>query len=62
MLEVRKEPKVRKDGKCVVCRKERRMPKTHHSSISMAVYELDPFCSSTCCRAWYGAPVPSFAS
>jgi len=25
--------------------------------INPAVYVLDPFCSQTCCREWYGIPL-----
>lgn len=38
------EPKVRKNGKCYVCRGER--PPIAHRN-------LDPFCSSDCCKLYY---------
>lgn len=41
----KKEPRVRRDGLCTVCKKERPV---------VAKKNLDPFCSSPCCRAWYG--------
>lgn len=40
----KKEPKIRKDGLCVVCKKERNEGATRN---------FDPFCSSDCCRAYY---------
>lgn len=49
-----KEPKLRKDGRCARCGKQRKMPTSHHSSINMATYQLDPFCSTVCARAYYG--------
>jgi hypothetical protein len=47
-------PLVRADGRCAQCLKPRKMPRAHHKSIDPAVYELDPFCSSSCCRIWHG--------
>lgn len=40
------EPKVRKDGRCVVCDKPR-------PGLPPLLY-ADPFCSSVCCKAYYG--------
>lgn len=37
------------------------MPRTHHSSIPHLVYELDPFCSSECCRKWHDNPMPDLS-
>ena len=39
-----KEPKVRKDGRCLVCGKLRP---------EVAVGYQDPFCSTLCCRTYY---------
>lgn len=44
------EPKVRRDGLCYVCKKERPIG---------AVRNLDPFCSSPCCRQHYGSALAS---
>jgi hypothetical protein len=52
-----KDPRVRKNGTCAQCGGERQMPRTHHSSIDPAVYALDPFCSSSCARAYHRNPV-----
>lgn len=39
-----REPKVRADGLCYVCRKPRPV---------VAERNLDPFCSAPCCRKYY---------
>lgn len=42
-----RDPKVRSDGRCVVCRKP--LPERYAT--------VDPFCSSDCCKAWYAKRV-----
>ena len=49
------DPPVRKDGKCARpgCRRKRAsMPSTNY--VARSHYETDPFCSSACCRTYYG--------
>ncbi|HZR94028.1 MAG TPA: hypothetical protein VFA44_16650 [Gaiellaceae bacterium] len=41
----RTDPRLRKDGRCVVCGKPRP---------EIAVAARDPFCSADCCRKHYG--------
>ena len=36
------------DGLCMACAKEKSGP----------FADLDPFCSSACCRAWHGCQLP----
>lgn len=43
------DPRARKDGKCAQCRKNPVPPVGRASG--------DPFCSATCCRAWYGIEI-----
>ena len=40
----RPDPEPRKDGRCVVCKS----PRPH-----LAVVQLDPFCSTNCCKLWH---------
>ena len=44
-----KDPPVRRDKKCVVCGGERKI-------LDNPIYpvEEDPFCSTKCCREWWG--------
>lgn len=44
------DPKPRKDGKCAQC-KDHRVPEIARAC-------GDPFCSSACCRAYYGVELP----
>jgi len=46
-----KEPKVRRDGKCVVCKGER--PFNPQRGVSPDEYLKDPFCSTVCARKHY---------
>jgi hypothetical protein len=57
-----KDPRVRKDGLCAHCRKPREMPRTHHGSINAAVYLLDPFCSTSCARAYHGVKLTGISA
>lgn len=52
------DPPVRGDGRCARpgCRKLRRPERS--KSYGGVAGELDPFCSSECCREWYGIPLP----
>jgi hypothetical protein len=47
-----KEPKPRRDGNCHVCRKPRVF--NFNKSVPREEYDRDPFCSTVCCRAYYG--------
>jgi hypothetical protein len=57
-----KDPRVRKNGTCAQCGGERKMPRTHHGSINVAVYLLDPFCSSNCARAYHGVKLTGISA
>ena len=48
------EPKVRRDGLCLVCRKPLVTPKPLQRGVPAFVYERDPFCSAICSRKYYG--------
>lgn len=55
------DPRVRKDGTCVVCKKERKMAvnalngtMNKLKGVSMKEYVDDPFCSTECCKEWHG--------
>lgn len=61
MSEPRKPPRVRRDGRCYVCKGPRTLPKTRQKGVLDLVYLTDPFCSNACARAYYGNPIPSFA-
>lgn len=50
--ELKVEPKVRKDGLCVVCKGERKFGR--QKGIAEETYLRDPFCSSDCARTYYG--------
>jgi hypothetical protein len=41
------EPRVRKDGRCYVCKSPRRPGEVAYH---------DPFCSTACCRSYYEVP------
>jgi hypothetical protein len=53
------EPRVRRDGLCIVCRKPRVTPTPLQRGVPSFVYERDPFCSSVCARTFYGNPLAS---
>lgn len=58
----RKAPPVKRNGKCARrgCTKDR-MPNVRNLGVDYAAYD-DPFCSTDCCRAYYGVslqPVPA---
>ena len=50
------DPPVRRDGRCARCGGERRPPSASASRLYVDAghYELDPFCSTGCARAWHG--------
>lgn len=48
------DPRVRKDGLCANCKQPRKHAKWNRYSGHQPIG--DPFCSSTCCRAWHDAP------
>ena len=45
-------PKVRRDGRCVVCRKPR--PFNPQRGVPWGAYLADPFCSSACAKKHFG--------
>lgn len=49
------DPPVRDDKKCAVCGKSRNVTKKKRRYAGAAI-DLDPFCSTKCCRAYHGAP------
>jgi len=53
----RGDPPVRADGRCAQCGKPRKLTK---QARRYAGYQLDadPFCSTHCCRAYHGTPLP----
>lgn len=52
-----KDPTARKDGRCYMCGKEKVIPAPTQKNLLM-MYERearnDPFCSTKCCREYYG--------
>lgn len=44
---VETDPRVKPDDPCVACGKPR---------LPIAVANEDPFCTTVCCRNWYGVP------
>jgi hypothetical protein len=46
------DPAVRPDGRCVVCGKKRKPERSRTYAKHLA--ELDPFCSTECCREYHG--------
>lgn len=48
------EPRPRRDGKCVVCKKERPMFPEGDKRAKIYRVDLDPFCSTQCCKKYYG--------
>ncbi len=53
-------PKVRKDGRCYVCKGER--PFNPQKGVPPEAYLADPFCSSKCARTFFGTLEPLHAS
>jgi ribosomal protein S14 len=51
---VQPDPPVRKDLRCAECGGERKHAVWNKYSHDAAIQ--DPFCSSSCCRAWHGQP------
>jgi hypothetical protein len=45
-----KEPRPRKDGTCLVCRKPRRLDQSRLYRVQALA---DSFCSRKCCEEWY---------
>jgi hypothetical protein len=53
------EPKPRKDGKCARPGCTRRLPRSRNAKRYAGDWlELDPWCSSYCCRAFHGVSIP----
>lgn len=48
--ETKRDPRLRKDGKCVVCRKP--IEVSPRKGLNPALY-IDPFCSGLCAREWH---------
>lgn len=57
---VKPDPPPRRDGRCRVCRGERKGPskRAQKRYVDIGHYELDPFCSTGCCREWHGCVPP----
>lgn len=53
---MRPDPPIRKDGLCVVCWKPRKPERS--AKYGQGEADLDPFCSSPCCRVWHGTTLP----
>jgi hypothetical protein len=53
------DPRRRKDGICALpgCDKPLRKVKPQ-KGVPISVYENEPFCSTSCARAWHGASLP----
>ncbi len=45
-------PKVRRDGRCLTCKGERKF--NPQRGVPFGAYWNDPFCSSACARKFYG--------
>lgn len=52
---MKKDPPIRKDGKCAVC-KQPIKPVKPQRGVPIAAYN-DPFCSSRCCRQYHGTSI-----
>jgi hypothetical protein len=50
-----RDPRVRPDGRCAVCRKPRQKWHKGLSYVSRAQFEMDPFCSTECARSYYAS-------
>ncbi len=48
------DPKVRKDGKCAVCKQPRRPERSRKYAPGIA--DADPFCDVKCARLFHGQP------
>lgn len=53
---MRADPRVRKDGRCSVCRKSRKPERSRKYARGQA--DKDPFCSTVCARQWHGTSLP----
>lgn len=53
------DPRRRPDSLCALstCRKPLKPPSVKQRGVDPAVYASEPFCSSKCCREWYGTGV-----
>lgn len=51
------DPPVRADGNCYGCGAPRRITAQAQKYAGVQL-ELDPWCSSKCCRAWHGTALP----
>lgn len=47
--QVKSDPPVRPDGKCWICKGDRKVEGAYKTDA-----ELDPFCSTDCCRDYHG--------
>lgn len=47
---VKPDPRVRRDGLCVVCRQPRSPAQGRYAGVTAA---LDPFCSTACCKHYH---------
>ena len=51
---VKRTPKVRKDGRCYVCKGPRSIPDALQKGVPASEYIEDPFCSANCSRKYWG--------
>lgn len=52
------DPKVKRNGNCVVCNQPRRPERSKVYGKDAALN--DPFCSMLCCRLWHDEPLPKY--
>ena len=57
-MSLKADPKIRKDGRCAQCRKPVHIKA--RPGVNPALY-VDPFCSSSCARAWHGTEVSAMS-
>jgi hypothetical protein len=55
---MRRDPPVRRDGRCAQCKGERATPKGRAYARTGEI-ERDPFCSTQCCKAYHGVKLSS---
>jgi len=53
---VKRDPKMRKDGRCAECKGDVHIKA--RAGVNPALY-VDPFCSSSCAKAWHGIELGS---
>ena len=57
---MKSDPRVRRDGRCARKGCDRKLPRSKRAKRYAGDWlELDPFCSSRCCRAFHGTSLAS---